>query len=233
MPSFRERSSEKELLDGDNIPLPLLRKNLRELDRINRCLGGHKVTIAALKPLLNDVSRTYCIADIGCGGGDSLKAIAQWARRRGIKLHLTGIDYNAEAVSFARETCRNFPEITIVQADYREYMTSADRRTDIIISSLFCHHLTDSELKAFVGWMEESSALGFVINDLHRHPLAYYSIWLISRMGGSALLRNDAPLSVLRGFSRDNLREALGPSLSSKARIQWKWAFRYMVTCSK
>jgi hypothetical protein len=78
--------------------------------------------------------------------------------------------------------------------------------------------------------MKENSNIGFFINDLHRHSLAYYSIkWLTALFSGSYLVKNDAPLSVARGFKKkewDNIFKAAG---ISNYKIQWKWAFRYLI----
>lgn len=226
---FRKRSFQKELLDEENIPADQLFRNLEELDTINTFLGGHGITVSGLSGLTGKKDRVYSVIDIGCGGGDTLKVLAKWASQSGVSLRLTGLDINRDVVAFARQNCREFPEIDFVQGDYREYIQGSGK-TDIIISSLFCHHLNDEELTEFMSWSVDNCREGFLINDLHRHPLAYYSIWLISRLfGGSALLRNDAPLSVLRGFKRKELLSLLGKTAGAQASITWKWAFRYMV----
>ena len=50
---------------------------------------------------------------------------------------------------------------------------------DLVISSLLTHHLADAEIVDFLDWMETHARMGWFINDLHRHPLAYHSIrWL-------------------------------------------------------
>ena len=46
MPSFKNRSYKKELLDGEGIPFEDIRQNMKELDVINQVLGGHKITLA-------------------------------------------------------------------------------------------------------------------------------------------------------------------------------------------
>ncbi len=49
--TFSQRSYKKELLDGDNIPFSDIRKNMEELDFINRHLGGHQITLKGFKQL--------------------------------------------------------------------------------------------------------------------------------------------------------------------------------------
>jgi hypothetical protein len=95
--------------------------------------------------------------------------------------------------------------------------------------SLFCHHLKDRELVELFEYMK-AAPIGFVINDLHRHWLAYYSIKFLTRiLNGSVLVKNDAPISVLRGFKKVELVRLLEEAGVKNFEIKWKWAFRFMV----
>jgi hypothetical protein len=106
-----------------------------------------------------------------------------------------------------------------------------DQPPDIIFSSLFCHHFTNEELERQLQWMQRHARVGFFVNDLHRHPLAYYSIkWLTAIFSKSYLVKNDAPLSVLRGFSRKEWQQLLNNAGIVNFSVSWKWAFRWLVT---
>jgi hypothetical protein len=103
-------------------------------------------------------------------------------------------------------------------------------KPDIIFCSLFCHHFREDELIAMFRWMAENSIRGFFINDLHRHKFAYYSIrMLTSLFSKSYLVKNDAPLSVLRGFKKKELSTLLDKAGISNYTIRWRWAFRWLV----
>jgi SAM-dependent methyltransferase len=229
MSKFSQRSYEQELLDAPNIPPDLLFKNLRELDTVNRLLGGHSITLSGIRELVTDKNKIYRLVDIGCGGGDALKQIAKWARSRGYKIKLTGVDMNADAIRFMEEECKAYPEIDGVVSDYRDYLRS-EKTIDIVHCSLFCHHLKDEELDELFRYLEKYASTGFIINDLHRNWFAYYSIKYLTRLfNGSTLVRNDAPLSVLRGFSRAELDFLLQKAGLKNYSVSWKWAFRYLV----
>ena len=80
-------------------------------------------------------------------------------------------------------------------------------------------------------WMKENSGLGFFINDLHRHAIAYYSIkFLTSLFSHSYLVKHDAPLSVRRGFKKEEWEKIFSNAGIIKYSIEWKWAFRYLIT---
>ncbi len=233
MVNFLQRSYEKELLDKDHIPTPDLYRNLKELDIINRILGGHAVTLKGLSSLLLDRNKTYRVLDIGCGGGDTLKAVAKWAKNKGYTFVLTGVDLKPECIEYATSFCREFPEIRFIQSDYRD-LPSMNEDFDIVITSLFCHHLNDNELSDLFAWCADKSRRAFVMNDLHRHPFAYYSIAILTSMfSRSYLVKNDAKLSVLRGFKRHDLEYLLGEAGIAAYSLNWRWAFRWMLIIQK
>src|SRR5690242_16654290 len=103
---FRHRSLQKELLDRDDIPPVDLFQNLRELDFINHWLGGYDISFAALKRVLRK-DRRYTLVDIGCGGGDTLKRIAEWNRKAGFALDLYGVDLKPDCIAYARENLQS------------------------------------------------------------------------------------------------------------------------------
>ena len=229
MPDFPNRSYQKELLDSDNIPFEDIKRNMQELEFINKYLGGHKITLDGVKHLLNTnkpISQ-LTIAEIGCGGGDNLKAIYNWCKHKRIVISFIGIDINADCISYAKENCCKL-NAEFVVSDYK--LVDFKIRPDIIFSSLFCHHFTNEELIKQLKWMKENSSLGFFINDLHRHPLAYYSIkWLTKIFSKSYLVKNDAPLSVLRGFKKEEIKSLINLSTCKMVNLNWKWAFRWLI----
>ncbi|MFL5764444.1 MAG: methyltransferase domain-containing protein [Bacteroidia bacterium] len=233
MSRFSRRSYEAELLDAPDIPSDLLFQNLRELDTVNRLLGGHAITLAGIKELVTDKNKIYRIVDIGCGGGDAMLKIAGWAKQNQFKVELTGVDMNADAIAYMKKFCKDEICISGVASDYRDYLKN-NNDVDIIHCSLFCHHLKDEELKELLVHMQQHSRVGFIINDLHRHWFAYYSIKFLTRvLNGSKLVKNDAPLSVLRGFKSSEWKHILADSGVNPHSVQWKWAFRHLIIWRK
>jgi 2-polyprenyl-3-methyl-5-hydroxy-6-metoxy-1,4-benzoquinol methylase len=230
---FKSRSFQSELLDAPGIPKELLFQNLKELNFINRLLGGHNVTIAGIKKLLLDKNKTYHIVDIGCGGGDAMKCIADWAKKNSYKVKLTGVDFNSDAIDYVKNSCKDYPEIGGINKDYKEFLKT-DKTIDIIHCSLFCHHLNDDELFELFCCIKQYAKTGFVINDLHRQWFAYYSIKFLTRLlNGSSLVINDAPLSVLRGFKHVELKKTVAKAEVKNVEIKWMWAFRYLIVWQK
>lgn len=228
---FLHRAESIEIMDDLTCEGEVVNQTLRELEVINRMLGGNKVTLHGIKSLLKTSTppSTITIADLGCGGGDILKEIALWGRKNKMKLKLTGIDANPNIISFAKMNTEGYSEITYAQQnvlsnDFRK------NKFDIIIATLFTHHFSDEELVELIRSIKSQSALGIVINDLHRHWFAYHAIRLLTRyFSRSSMVRFDAPVSVLRAFRRSEIRTLLKKAGVENYSLRWKWAFRWQL----
>lgn len=226
-PDLSKRSYEKELLDGEGLPFSAIERNMLELDFINTWLGGHAISIRGLA-LLADGRQRLHICEIGCGGGDNLRVLDRWCRRRGVETRITGIDSNEHCIEVARRRWKG-DNADWVHSDYRA-VSFGGERPDIVFSSLFCHHFTDEELIPQLRWMEGQAGVGWFINDLHRHRAAYHAIRLLTGwFSSSYLVKNDAPLSVLRGFRRREWEDLLGRAGVGGWSVKWKWAFRWLI----
>ena len=232
-PDFSRRSTELEIMDDLNCAGEVVDQTLRELEIINRWLGGNRLTMHAVTKMLkqakNKTGAPVSIADLGCGSGNILKRIADLGRRHGLPMQLTGIDANPHIIAVARKNCSAYPEITfeaidVLGNDFRQ------RKFDIIIGTLFFHHFSDNTLVALFTRIKEQATLGIIINDIHRHWLAYHSIRLLTQLfSRSDMVKFDAPLSVLRAFNRYELEVLLSQSGIRTYQIQWKWAFRWEI----
>lgn len=227
--NFSKRSYQKELLDRNDIPFEDIKRNMKELDFINKYLGGHKITLNGIRSVLkeNPTKKNISILEIGCGGGDNLRVIKKYLCKKNISAQLSGVDINLHCIEFARSRKEN-EDIIFFTSDYK--LLKPEKKPDIVFCSLFCHHFTDEEIIDILKWMKENSRLGFFINDLHRHPFAYYSIkWLTKIFSKSYLVKNDAALSVMRGFRRQELEIYYQRSSISNIQLKWKWAFRWLM----
>jgi SAM-dependent methyltransferase len=223
---FSRRRHRPELLDRPNIPAADIARNLEELMLINRLLGGHRVTMNGFSALAGS-RKKISVAELGCGGGDNLLAIQELAGKQGIDLQCTGIDLNADCIRFAQAAAwKKAPEWKTCDYRLAEFRT----RPDILFASLFCHHFPDDELVGLFRWMQQQAGLGFFVNDLHRHPVAYYAIRVLTALfSRSYLVKHDAPRSVLNGFKRKELQAILEKAGITRYRIQWQWAFRWLI----
>ncbi len=240
MPNLKKRSYEAELIDDLNLSNEALRQNLEELATINKWLGGNEVTIRGLQSLLGNshtlnLLPALNIADIGCGGGDMLKLMAKWAIKHEIEAEFIGIDANPFMINFAKNRTAQFNNISYFKEDaFSENLKNLE--IDIATMTLFCHHFTEQQLIDLFTNLRKTCSIGIIINDLHRHWLAYYSIaWLTAVFSKSYLVKNDAKLSVWRGFHKNELIEILKKAGFEHFTLKWRWAFRWEIValCKK
>jgi len=226
---FEKRSYEEELMDDLESGGEIIDQTLRELETINRLLGGNQVTINGLNKLLGNHPKAapIVIADLGCGGGDIMILVAKWARKKGYSIELKGYDANPNIVEYAKQNCAQYPEISF----YTEDIFSDDFKTnryDVVICTLFTHHFKDEQLISIFNQFKTQAKIGVVINDLHRHWLAYHSIKLLTRLfSKSPMVQCDAPLSVRRAFRKDELQKIMNSAEISAFSLKWMWAFRW------
>ena len=220
------------MLDLEEIPAEAFGPMLREINYINTNLGGHKVTLQGLEAFdLPSLRRQVVIVEIGCGGGDNLKVIHKWCRKNRVRAKLIGIDIRPECIAFAQKHTKDIP-IEYIVSDYK--LVQFQQPPDIIFNALFCHHFSEKDLVFMLKWLCKNSRLGFFINDLHRHFLAWSSIKLLTGMfSRSHMVQYDAPLSVKRGFRKEEWRSLLNDAGIVDASIAWKWAFRHLIVWRK
>tara|TARA_B000000475_G_C15912363_1_gene413130 strand:- start:115 stop:837 length:723 start_codon:yes stop_codon:yes gene_type:complete len=222
------RSSEMEIMDDFTIEGALFRDTLDKLEIINRFLGGNSVTINGLKNLLKNQSKnkTITIVDLGCGNGDILRDVAKFGRKNNYSFNLIGIDANLAAIEYAKELSKEYSELSfktidILSEDFKK------QSYDVVLCTLFLHHFKNEEIISFLKTTTDKATIGVVVNDLHRHKLAYYLFKLIGFFIKNKMVRQDGLTSVLRAFKRKDL-ENIAKEIKVHFSIQWKWAFRYL-----
>lgn len=226
--SLKYRSSDIEIMDDLSCQGEVVDQTLRELDFINRWLGGNAVTLAPLKRLLQtNLSSSLVITDLGCGSGEMLRIIHR--KFPGHPLKLIGIDANPHITQFAEQHSKGIANINYWTADVLS-KSFQQHPFDIVLATLFLHHFTHQQLVQLLSSLHQQTRKAIIINDLHRHPLAYYSIrWLTQLFSKSSMVQFDAPLSVARGFTKKEWLAILQEAGIRNFSLHWKWAFRWQL----
>lgn len=226
--STKYRSIEPEIMDSFELQGEGLKKTLKDLERINRLLGGNRVTIKGIEKLRFSDSGKIHIADIGCGSGEMLRKIAKWGRKRDLKLKLVGVDANPHTIKIAEDLSADFPEISFkVQNIFSEEFKK--NNYDIISCSLTLHHFKKNEINNLLCTLKKQARLGVVINDLHRSKRAYYLFQLFCFFFvKNNIAKKDGLVSILRGFKLNDFIEISEALAIENHEIKWCWAFRYL-----
>jgi 2-polyprenyl-3-methyl-5-hydroxy-6-metoxy-1,4-benzoquinol methylase len=220
------RSTLPEKMDDLNAPKTELYQNLRELEVINSLLGGYSVVLGALNSLKLP-GKQLGIADLGCGGGDMLRAVAKWAKKKNKEVKLLGVDLNPVMIEYANAVSQNFPNIQYRVANVFDDEL-LNEKLDIVICSLFCHHFEDKQLVLLLKRMRLLAGKAIIINDLHRHSIAYYAIGMLTSLFSKTyMVKHDAKLSVARAFKRREWKQLLASAGITNYTLKWRWAWRW------
>ncbi|HWJ17528.1 MAG TPA: methyltransferase domain-containing protein [Geobacterales bacterium] len=235
MPDFKKRDTTPELMDTEIVSYEELRGVLRELTQANELSLAYRPTLSFFKRLAREgrltEDRRIVVIDAASGYGDMSRKVDAWAAKNGVNLEIIGVDMNpwaARASSEATAPGRPLRWVTDNLFDFRP-----EGGADIIMSSLFTHHLPDPQLVRFIRWMEENARIGWFINDIERHPLPYYflkvAFWATRR---HRFMRHDGPVSIASAFKKEDwvrlLKEAGVPE--GAARVESWTPFRLCVS---
>ena len=196
-----------ELMDGE-CSYEEFRACLHSLEQVNRWLLGYRPTLEWLEHLPRGAAGPVHILDVGSGGGDLLRRVAEWAQRRGVAVRLTGIDLNPYAARAAAESTPKELGIEWVTGDALQYR--ADTPVDVVVSSLMAHHLEDEQIVALLRWMEATARRGWFVNDLERSERsARMFAWLARAVRWHKFVRHDGPVSFRRAFREEDWERLL------------------------
>lgn len=223
---LEHRAVAEELMDDPALDAGTYTRVLHDLAQVNTITMARRPTLNFLAKAAG-ARRTLKILDVGFGDGDMLRAIARWAGLRGLRAELVGIDLNPRSVAAAREATPGDLAIEYRAGDYADL---AGEGWDCVISSLVAHHMTPPQLVAFLRFMNRESAAGWLVNDLHRHGLAY-SGWpvLSAVMRWHPIVRHDGRLSIARSYRPGEWPALLAQAGITGARIYRQFPFRLCV----
>lgn len=213
-------------MDDPALPSEDYKSIIGDLARVNRWTFAARPTLSFLNRATRNLPG-FSLLDVGFGQGDMLRAIARWAKRRGLDVALVGVDLNEKSLAPAQAATPPDLPIEYRVGDYRDVGAF-----DFVISSLVAHHMSDDQLRAFLVHMENEARRGWLINDLHRHPFSYLAFPLLARLlRVHPVVRQDGQLSIARAFRRPEweaiLRDAGIPA--NAARIPRCFPFRLCV----
>lgn len=226
---FSKRHCEDELMDDTALSAQELKNTYKDIDRVNRMLGGDNGILDTIDELVSDnPKQQYSIIDIGCGNGEILRKVCTCFRKKGLGIELIGIDLNEKAIALAKAASRDYPEISYEVVDLLQ-SSAEGLKADFIISTLTMHHIEETDIPIFLKRSIEMANIAVVINDLQRSPVAYYLFKLFSVIFiKTKIAKNDGLVSIRSGFIKKELFQySLGfPELDHS--IRSKWAFRYV-----
>lgn len=224
-----QRKLTPELMDDPAVDPAELDHALGYIRGVNRWLGGQAALLGHLRAWSGRWPRggTITLLDVATGSADLPIAARRWGLKAGFDLRVTGVDVHETTLELARRHVAGVePEvgagITLVQADARRLMDHFKSGSfDYVHAGLFLHHLPEIDVLTVLRIMDRLSRAGVVWNDLRRSRLSYAFITLAT-LGQPEMVRHDARVSVLAGFTRG---EAMGLARRVDLDAYCRWRF--------
>lgn len=228
------RSQQPEWLDDPAMPATALAANLADLRWLNRVLGCHWLLARALHRLWRQAdSPSYLrVLDVGTGAGDVPRLVQRWARRRGIRVTVVGLDLHRGIMQYLRTTQPRTPDLAYVQADGLS-LPFPPQTFDIVLCATMLHHLDWAQSVALLRSMATVARLGVVVTDLLRSWLHYYAARLVlAATGCHAVTRHDGALSVRRAYRVAEVRALAQAAGIASAQISTLLGYRFLLHCA-
>jgi len=192
-----------ELLDDDLGTAAEIAASLADLRRINDWFGGTPTTIALLCRVADASGcRQLSMLEVGAGTGGVPLAAKKALARQDIELRITLMD----------RIWSHLPaDGTASIAGDALHLPFRNGAFDVVSCSLFAHHFEPDELQLFACEALRVCRRAVLINDLIRSRVHLALVYLGLPLFRSHITWHDAPASVRRAYTMDEMRELLSP----------------------
>jgi ubiquinone/menaquinone biosynthesis C-methylase UbiE len=203
-----DRRDEPELMDAPGLPEAEVADAYRVLRRVNRQFFGGQRSMGREWARFLDQEHldagNLSVLDVGSGSGDLPRALLD--RARGVRATALALDRDPTALALASRL-----GVPSIRGDALR-LPLADRSIDLVTAVKFAHHFSGAALALLLAEMTRVARRRVIVLDIRRHWLAYWGFVAWSRVfTRNRLVRYDGPLSVLRGFTAEELAELSAP----------------------
>lgn len=207
-----KRIDTPELLDEENAPRADVERSLRDLRRFNKYAGGR----GAYRRLVRRIGPARSVADIATGTADNVESLPDLLLR-------VGVDFKIEHLLYMRAGSR----VHRVVGDAMR-LPFRNGAVDVVTSSHFFHHLSPEENAEVLREALRVARRGVMVTDTVRHyaPLLFVRLLALLRLVGR-ITRNDAPASVLRGYTVEEAQDIAARAHGGRYEVIHAWPFRF------
>jgi len=207
-----------ELLDDDSGTTAEIAAALADLRRINDWFGGTRTTIALLRRVARTTAcRQFSVLEVGAGAGDVPLAAQRALAREGIELRIRLMDRvwshlpGGGAASITGDAL---------------HLPFRDDAFDVVSCSLLAHHFEPDGVQRFAREALRVCRRAVLINDLIRSRLHLGLVYLGLPLFRSGITWHDAPASVRRAYTLDEMRELLSHLPAPRIEMSRRYLYR-------
>jgi 2-polyprenyl-3-methyl-5-hydroxy-6-metoxy-1,4-benzoquinol methylase len=228
---LRKRRCEPEIMDDPVLEPRRHIAALHGMERINQWSRSDGIIWSAIAPLFREAdSDGLRILDVATGAGDVPIGLLLRARRAGLKLRVDACDASPTALEHVRR------QAALAAVDMRVFKLDAlcedlPADYDVVVSSLFFHHLADQDAVSLLARMARASRRLVVLNDLVRSPAGLILAYIGSRiLTPSDVVHVDAIRSVRAAFTTEEIRRVAERAGLRDVIIRRRWPRRFLLT---
>ena len=216
----------REYLDDPVINARVAQRSMGDVARSNALFGGAHAVLAELTDLFRlppcpEGTRTLSLLDVGTGLGDIPARVRAEAARHGVTVCTVGLDTSETLALAAHDTA-----LPVVRADALR-LPVADRAFDVVLCSQLLHHFRGDDGLVLLRELDRVARRRVIVSDIRRSWLAAAGIWLASwPLRFHPVSRHDGVVSVLRGFTRDELSAIVRAAVGVVPRVRRHRGFR-------
>jgi SAM-dependent methyltransferase len=221
------RNTDPEWMDDPALDEVTLQNAVDDINIVNKLLGGFKFMLDAVeKEIAKYPNQELTIVDAGCGDGEMLRYLEKHLKNE--KLSFLGLDFAARSIEKARSKSEGLSRLRFRESDILK-INPSELKCDILISCLTMHHFSDKEIVEFLTKFRELTTKSIIINDLHRHRLAFLFFKYLSPIFiKHEISKHDGLISIASGFKVSDFKKYAAAMGITNDRWTWKWSFRFI-----
>lgn len=228
LPPFTNRRLRREQMDDPSLDAAEHAKALAGLRRLNAASRTTASVWSAIRQTTGVAAGDRLrVLDVASGGGDLAIGLSRVASAAGLNAEVLGVDFSPTAVGIA---VKAVPNGAPVRFEVRDALGEPLPEADVVVSSLFLHHLTEEQTRTLLAAMA-AAAPNVVVSDLRRslagYALAHAACRTLSR---SSIVHFDGPRSVEGAYTAEELRRLAAEAGMSDVRVRHAWPQRLLLT---
>ena len=209
-----------EYLDDPAVPAATRVRSIRDVVRSNTLLGGANALMREVARAL-PAAGAVTMLDVGSGLADLPRRAVHVAKARGVGLETIGCDIAPALLVAARG---DLTHAICADALALPFRTGS---VDLVVCSQLLHHFERDDAVRLVREMHRVARRAVIVSDLRRSWIAMAGFWLVSfPLRFHPITRHDGVLSVLRGFTADELRGIVREATGADPRVRRHFGWR-------
>src|SRR6185437_5373456 len=215
-----------EILDSPDVDPVIVTRSLADVARANALFGGVSSAIHEIEDALAGFDSTATLLDVGTGLGDIPCRARTIAKKKGVELTTIGLDAACELATASRSA------VSYAVCGDALRLPFADGSIDIVMCSQVLHHFSGINALKLLREMNRVARARVIVSDLRRSWLAAAGLWLVSfPLRFHAVSRHDGVVSVMRGFTPNELSDTVHEAVARRPRARRRRGFRVTTSC--